>query len=90
MDNDIVKAFKACLDPDYPQAPTKIQKAIVLKYITDMGRTGTNMYEQGLSANDLFCREGMRIMALNIVDITKRDPLEKQQERAITSGPRRK
>lgn len=88
MDRDLIIAFKACLDHSYDIPPTAIQKAKVCEYIAKMGRTNTSMYEVGLSANDMFCREGMRLMALNIFDIMKRDGTKQPQEKAIRNDRR--
>lgn len=88
IDRDLIIAFKACLDHTYEGTPTPIQKAKVCEYIAKMGRTNTAMYERGLSDHDLFCREGMRMMALNIFDIMKRDGTKQPQERALNHDRR--
>lgn len=83
--NELVLAFRACLNTDVEVPPTPAQKQLVISAIRELGWRDKSIYSA--NPHDFHYRAGMQAMAIFIEDHINADPHQERQEVA-THRPR--
>lgn len=82
ISDDLIQAYHACLNPECADAPSSIQKAMVMADIGKLCFMRKSTFIAGQTPHEMAVHEGMRNAALAIHERSGRDPFIQRQPKA--------